>query len=277
MIRQVDNRGPGAGRNRGLAEVGTPWVAFLDSDMTPGPGWLERLTAISLESEPPDGVEGRVEVPPGAAPTPFTHTTEFSTVGTHHGAGNVAYQTAVLRGIGGFDERFFDPRRGVHFREDTELYFRMQAAGRRLRYEDQLVALHPPLESSRLAPIRLARRYYFDPLIAREHPAAFQALIETRRVGPVSLRRARHDAAKWMVAGLVLLGVAPVLRSRRVWATSVAVTASAWAANAAALAWGRRVRIADVPALAGVSLVTPVVYLWNHERGVRRFGYRPHY
>jgi len=37
------------------------------------------------------------------------------------------------------------------------------------------------------------------------------------------------------------------------------------------------VRLIDVPAIAGVSLATPLVYLWNHERGVRHFGYRPRY
>ncbi len=37
------NGGPAAARNTGLAAVGTPLVAFLDSDCVPAPSWLDRL------------------------------------------------------------------------------------------------------------------------------------------------------------------------------------------------------------------------------------------
>jgi mycofactocin system glycosyltransferase len=42
LLRPV-NGGPAAARNTGLAAVGTPLVAFLDSDCVPAPGWLDRL------------------------------------------------------------------------------------------------------------------------------------------------------------------------------------------------------------------------------------------
>ena len=118
VVRANTNRGPGATRNLGLAQVDTSWVAFLDADMLPGPAWVERLRAIARDDNF-DGVEGRVDLPPKTKPTPFTHTTEFRLAGTHHGAGNVAFRTEVLRDAGGFDERFFDARRKLHFREDT--------------------------------------------------------------------------------------------------------------------------------------------------------------
>jgi glycosyltransferase involved in cell wall biosynthesis len=277
LARQVPNRGPGAARNRGLANVTTSWVAFLDSDMVPGSGWLRRVMCVSQEPDAPDGVEGRVEVPLDRPPTPFMHATEFTVAGSHHGAGNIAYRVDVLRHHGGFDERFFDPRRGLHFREDTDLYFRVRDGGGVLRHDEGLVALHPPLESSWLVPIHLARRYYFDPLLAREHPRAFRELAGTRRIGPVSLRRARHEAARCFAAGCGLTVLGAALRRRPIWAVGAVLAGASWAANLAALSWGRRVRLIDVPAIAGVSLATPLVYLWNHERGVRRFGCRPRY
>jgi mycofactocin system glycosyltransferase len=40
-----DNVGPAAARNAGLAVVDTPYVAFVDSDCVPGPGWLGPLLA----------------------------------------------------------------------------------------------------------------------------------------------------------------------------------------------------------------------------------------
>ena len=43
LLRHPVNRGPAAARNTGLAAVGTPLVAFVDSDVVPEPGWLATL------------------------------------------------------------------------------------------------------------------------------------------------------------------------------------------------------------------------------------------
>jgi mycofactocin glycosyltransferase len=42
-LHRLVNGGPAAARNTGLAAVGTPLAAFLDSDCVPAPGWLDRL------------------------------------------------------------------------------------------------------------------------------------------------------------------------------------------------------------------------------------------
>ena len=43
VIRRSVNGGPAAARNTGLAAASTEYVAFLDSDCVPRPGWLDRL------------------------------------------------------------------------------------------------------------------------------------------------------------------------------------------------------------------------------------------
>jgi mycofactocin system glycosyltransferase len=43
IVRFDRNRGPAAARNAGLARVRTPYVAFVDSDVEPVPGWLGTL------------------------------------------------------------------------------------------------------------------------------------------------------------------------------------------------------------------------------------------
>lgn len=45
VVRHPRNLGPSAARNTGLDRVATPWVAFVDSDVEVGTGWLDRLTA----------------------------------------------------------------------------------------------------------------------------------------------------------------------------------------------------------------------------------------
>jgi glycosyltransferase involved in cell wall biosynthesis len=276
VLRRDRNGGPGAARNVALATIDTTWVAFLDADMVPGPGWLDQLLAVTAAGAVEvDVVEGRVDVPSTGPATPFTHATEFSAPGGHHGAGNVVYRVRRLRSVGGFDEQFFDPARALHFREDTELYFRLRAAGAESTYVDALVAEHPPQPASYRAPILLARRYGFDPLLSRLHPAEFRAMNDARRSGPVSLRRARHDAALAAVAGVILAAGGAAAGRRRIAAGGAGLGLAGWAATAASLSWRRQVRPGHVPPLAGVSLVVPWVYLWNYYRGVLRHRHRP--
>jgi glycosyltransferase involved in cell wall biosynthesis len=277
VIRRRDNGGPGAARNTGLAEVRTPWVAFIDSDELPGDGWLNRLDAITQRPDAPDGVEGPVQVPAAGPATPFTHVTEFSGRGDRHLGGNVVYRADTLRAVGAYDERYYDPRRKLHFREDTDLHFRLEGAALDVEFDPELVIFHPAHPASFTSPIRLARRYYFDPLLSREHPDAFRAFNAGARLGPVTLRRARHDAALLYAAGLATAAAGIACRRPRLARLGAAASLAGWAANAGALAWRRKVRSRDVLPLAAVSALTPLVYLWHHTRGVVAFGHRPRY
>ena len=274
VIRSATNGGPGAARNRALAEVETPWVAFLDADMTVDERWFARLREVVATTEC-DVVEGRVAFASGAPPTPFTHATEFSSSGIHHGAGNVVYRTAVLRAAGGYDESFFDARRGLHFREDTELYFRLYEAGVRTVYDADLVAEHPPLPASYRSPILLARRYGFDPRLSRLHARQFREMNHGRKIGPVSLRRARHDAALAHVAGVTVGVVGVALGHRALMAAGAGLAVAGWGATAGALSWRRHVAPSHLLPLAAVSAIVPWVYVWNYYRGVVRNRHLP--
>jgi glycosyltransferase involved in cell wall biosynthesis len=275
VVRSEHNAGPGAARNRALELVGTPWVAFIDADELPGSGWVERLEAIASRADPPDGIEGKLDVGGDERPTPFTHFAEVQGGDDQHVAGNVAYRTGVLRDVGGFDERFYDPGRKLHFREDVDLYFRLERAGARLEFDPELRAEHPPLQASFWSPVRDARRYYFDPLLSREHGERFRRLVGYRKAGPVPLRWARHAAA-WVFVGSLLVAVAGFLLGwTAVGIVGTLAALAGLAANVAALAWRRRLTAGDLPKLIAVAALVPWVYLWHYYRGVVAFRHRP--
>jgi glycosyltransferase involved in cell wall biosynthesis len=274
VVRASANGGPGAARNRALELVRTPWTAFLDADELPGPDWLERLETIVRSPDAPDGVEGRLDAGAAGRPTPFTHVAEVHGGDDQHVAGNVLFRTEVLRSVGGFDERFYDPGRKLHFREDVDLYLRLERAGKRLEFDPELRAEHPPLPGSFWSPVRDARRYYFDPLLSREHGARFRRLVRLRRAGPVPLRWARGGRGR--VVGTVVVAILGFVAGwTAVGAAGAIAAVVGLAANAFALAWNRRLTAASVLLLVPAAAIVPWVYLWHYYRGVLAFRHRP--
>ena len=272
-VRSGENRGPGAARNRGLAEVQSEWVVFLDSDTVPRNGWLSVLLDHLRVSIDFDGVEGRVEVPEKR--DPFTHATSISAAEGQHGGANVAYRVSPLREIGAFSERFYDKKRRIHFREDTELRFRVETSGRRVRYVSDLVVEHPPLARSLSTPVKLSRRYYFDPLLASLHPEQFREMNRKRSFLGYSMRQARHHSALAYFLGMMTMTLGLIVRKTRLGIAGVIVLLIAYLANLFALVWGRIVRRRDIPAVLIVGLLTPLTYLYGYYRGVCRFRHWP--
>ena len=213
-LRHDVNRGPGAARNTGLAEVKTPLVAFVDTDVSftsddwltpllphfadhrvalvaprvasaPGATWLaayeQRHSPLDLGDEPARIKAGtRVSYVPAAA---------------------IVCRTDAIRSIGGFDE---DLRTG----EDVDLVWRLVAAGHRCRYEPTSIVLHQP-RGSLSALVR--QRFGFGRSAARlaaRHPGA---------LAPVRLNV--WSAAFWVLvllrrpklAAVVLLGTVVAL------------------------------------------------------------------
>jgi mycofactocin system glycosyltransferase len=146
VIRRPVNGGPGAARNTGLEAAATSFVAFVDSDCVPQPGWLAPLLphfadpAVGaaapriVPAHAGDGWLARYEgasstLDMGARPSVVRPGTRVPYV---PGAALVVRKTAAAAGF----------RAGMYVGEDVDFVWRMAAAGWRVRYAPEAVMGH---------------------------------------------------------------------------------------------------------------------------------------
>lgn len=150
--RWQPNRGLAAARNVGLRAASGGIVWFLDDDVVPSPGLLERhrrahdaldRTVVVGPCMIPPGAEGPAEVLQWWAefhgrlrPGDNIDRYELFT------AANASGAAAVFDDVGGFDETFT-----AYGLEDYELAVRLLAAGVRLTFDADAVAWHPEIEA----------------------------------------------------------------------------------------------------------------------------------
>jgi histidinol-phosphate phosphatase family protein len=235
VVRDDGRRGPAAARNRGWRQSQADWVVFLDDDVLPAPGWLDRL-AEDLR-RPVDGSQGRIVVPPPAARRPTDWERNVAGLEDARWAtADMAVRRAALAAVGGFDERF--PRA---YREDADLALRLLDAGFRLERGTRTV-VHPVRPAGPLVSLRLQAGNADDALMDRLHGPGWRERVDAPRG-----RRRLH-----LVTAAAGLG-ALALRSRPL--------ALAWLAATAELAWRRAApgpRTArELATVAGTSVALP--------------------
>jgi histidinol-phosphate phosphatase family protein len=233
-------RGPAAARNAGWRASGADWVAFLDDDVIPPPGWRAGLAAdlAGLEA----GVaasQGRIRVP---LPRHRRATDwERNVAGLQEArwaTADMAYRRDALVAVGGFDERF--PRA---YREDADLALRVIATGRRI-VEGRRCVLHPvPPERPAVSLAKQAGNAD-DVLMRALHGPGWR-----ERCGAPRGRRPRHVATAAAGAGaLGALAAAAACgggarRTRQAsaatWRMRAAAAGAAWLAGTAELAAAR--------------------------------------
>jgi mycofactocin system glycosyltransferase len=176
-VRLEHNRGPGAARNAGLAQVTTPLVAFVDTDVELPAGWLEplllhfadprvalvapRVTTTAVPSPVAWYERSNSPLDLGSEPARIRAGTRVSYVP----AAAIVCRVDALREIGGFDE-------SLRFGEDVDLVWRLDETGWRCRYEPAAEVGHDPRSSwGAWARQRITYGASTAPL-ARRHPGA---------------------------------------------------------------------------------------------------------
>ena len=169
------HHGPAAARNAGCREARGWLLAFTDDDTVPNDDWLLRAFGAFLARPDLDAAHGRVIVPLPADPTDY----ERDAAGLEDAgfvAANCFIRRDTLETLGGFDESFTDA-----WREDSDLYFRLLATGRRVERVVDAVVVHPVRPAPWGISVRQQRKTAFDALLYKKHPTLFARFIRPGR------------------------------------------------------------------------------------------------
>ncbi len=201
LVRLAQRSGPGAARNAGASAARGRFLVFTEDDVRPAPDWLERAL-LRLDADPTIDVlegatldaTGRPLVVPGERGPAWLAT-------------NLFVRPGLFASVGGYHEAYFERERAVYYREDSDLGFTLGEARAHLARVPEVRVTHVGEPSRFLDPVRWARRYEMDALLAKRHPRLFRERIEVRRIGPLRVRRPAVRAA-WVcvlaVAGALL-------------------------------------------------------------------------
>jgi histidinol-phosphate phosphatase family protein len=256
LVRVLRGRagGPAAARNVGWRASRADWVAFLDDDVVPGPGWLQGLADDLAAAErlgpAAAGSQGRIRVPLPADRRPTDWERNVAGLETAVWAtADLAYRRATLAAVGGFDEGF--PRA---YREDADLGLRLVEAGWWIVRGERVVT-HPVRPAGRWVSVRLQAGNADDPRMRARHGPDWR-----RRAGVPPGRRPRHLlTAAAGVAGLVGLASG---RPRL-----TAAGAGGYLAGTAELAWARIApgprSVDEVVTMVATSALLPAAASWH--------------
>ena len=224
VLRHEHPQGPAAARNAGLAAARTLYVVFLDSDVVPGPGWLEPLLAhladpavglvapriVALDPEHGTGLRGTVgryeavrsSLDLGPDPALVVPRSRVAYVPSAAVLVRVSAVSAVSAGsAGGGTGGAFDAE--MHVAEDVDLVLRLHAVGWAMRFEPTARVAH----DHRTRPGEWLRRKAFygtgaAPL-AQRHPGAVPPVVLSPWTAAVCLLLLAQRRGATAVAGVV--------------------------------------------------------------------------
>lgn len=162
-LLSVANGGPARARNLGIrvadeqraaaGDDGEWWVAFLDDDVVPAPGWVAAIRREVADHPEAEVLVGKTTATTLALPTVFSHQlTVLSPPSGPFPTCNLAVRRDVFQRWGGFDRLFPYPAY-----EDTDWAVRVRRAGVVPRFVPAMAVDHPPRPSTLAGHLRRIR------------------------------------------------------------------------------------------------------------------------
>ena len=158
-------------RNIGALLAQGSVIAFTDDDCVPNAHWLVNARKY-FQDKDVVGIEGMV-ISDHDDDSDWRPVTNVGTEGIGFITANLMVRSGVFQQLGGFDLQFDRP----HFREDTDLGWRLQEYGR-VPYANDVTVLHPAQsrEIERESTVERARFFQKDALLYQKHPARYHQL-----------------------------------------------------------------------------------------------------
>jgi GT2 family glycosyltransferase len=166
------NRGPAAARNQGALTAHGEIILFTDSDCTPDRDWIRQMT-LPFQDDLTAGVKGAYRTRQPELASRFAQaefedrydlmqqTDAIDMIATY----SAAFRREIFMNIGMFDESF-----PVANNEDTELSYRLCAAGYKLVFNPEALVYHRH-QNSFVKYFRLKfRRGYWRMVVYRKYP-----------------------------------------------------------------------------------------------------------
>jgi len=179
--------GPSIARNKAIDESRGPIIAFTEDDVILDENWLSKGSR-HFNNDEISAVEGV---------TKYLNTQKpIRRLEKQYQLGflplNIMYRKDIFIKIGGYDPSFYEEKLNTYFREDIELGFRLLSSGQKAIIDPEMVVYHPKQYQTIKGAYDHAKRYYFDPLLYKKHPALFRQRIESKKIGLFRFQRPLH-------------------------------------------------------------------------------------
>ncbi len=206
-------------------------------------------------SQPIVGVTGKIVVPLVGVPTDYERDAAHLE-GAQFATANCFYRADALATVGGFDERF-----ALAWREDSDLWFRLEATGARLVRAADAIVVHPVRPARWGVSLGQQRKSMYNALLYKRHPARYRERIQATPPWRYYLT---------VAALLVALG-AGLSGRKRMASASGGLWLALTAAFCARRLRGTRHTPAHVAEMAVTSALIPPLSVYWRLRGALRF------